>query len=83
MGVTDMVFLLVIGLCAGWLAGQITKGGSFGLANNLLVGVIGAIVGGVLFRLIGLKAYGLMGQLVTATVGSLVLLFLLKKFGKK
>ena len=53
------------------------------MANNLLVGVIGAIVGGVLFRLIGLKAYGLMGQLVTATVGALVLLFLLKKFGKK
>ena len=79
----EFLWFLLIGLAAGWLAGQITKGGSFGLANNLLVGVIGAIVGGVLFRLIGLKAYGLMGQLVTATVGSLVLLFLLKKFGKK
>ncbi len=78
----SIVYLLLIGLCAGWLAGQITKGGSFGIVNNLIVGVIGAILGGVLFSLIGLKAYGLVGQLVTATVGSLVLLYLLKKFGK-
>ena len=79
----SIVYLLLIGLCAGWLAGQITKGGSFGLVNNLIVGVIGAVLGGVLFRLIGLHAYGLVGQLVIATVGSLVLLYLLKKFGKK
>ena len=51
--------------------------------NNLIVGVIGAVLGGVLFRLIGLHAYGLVGQLVIATVGSLALLYLLKKFGKK
>ena len=79
----SIVYLLLIGLCAGWLAGQITKGGSFGLVNNLIVGVIGAVLGGVLFRLIGLHAYGLVGQLVIATVGALVLLYLLKKFGKK
>ena len=79
----SIVYLLLIGLCAGWLAGQITKGGSFGIVNNLIVGVIGAVLGGVLFRLIGLHAYGLVGQLVIATVGALVLLFLLKKFGKK
>ena len=78
-----IIYLLLVGLCAGWLAGQITKGGSFGLENNLIVGVIGAVLGGVLFRLIGLHAYGLVGQLVIATVGSLVLLYLLKKFGKK
>ena len=79
----SIVYLLLIGLCAGWLAGQITKGGSFGIVNNLIVGVIGAVLGGVLFRLIGLHAYGLVGQLVIATVGALVLLYLLKKFGKK
>ena len=78
----SIVYLLLIGLCAGWLAGQITKGGSFGIVNNLIVGVIGAVLGGVLFRLIGLHAYGLVGQLVIATVGALVLLYLMKKFGK-
>ena len=79
----EFLWFLLIGLAAGWLAGQITKGGSFGLVNNLIVGVIGAILGGVLFSLIGLKAYGLVGQLVTATVGALVLLFALKKLAKK
>ena len=79
----DMVYLLLIGLAAGWLSGQITKGGGFGLANNLLIGVIGAILGGALFTLLGLKAYGIVGRLVTAAVGSLVLLFLIKKFAKK
>ena len=83
MGIMDILYMMLIGLCAGWLAGQITKGGSLGVANNLIVGMIGAILGGVFFSLIGLKAYGLVGQLVTATVGSLLLLFLLKKFGNR
>lgn len=78
-----LLWFLLIGLAAGWLAGQITKGGSFGVVNNLIVGVIGAIIGGVLFPLVGLHAYGLIGQLIMATVGSLVLLFLLKKIAKK
>ena len=79
----EFLWFLLIGLAAGWLAGQITKGGSFGVVNNLIVGVIGAILGGWLFWLLGLKAFGLVGQLVTATVGALVLLFLLKKIAKK
>ena len=83
MGIGSLLTFCLIGLAAGWLAGQITKGGSFGVVNNLIVGVIGAILGGVLFSRIGLKAYGLVGQLVTATVGALVLLFLLKKIANK
>lgn len=79
----SFLWFLLIGLAAGWLSGQITKGSSFGLVNNLIVGVIGAILGGVLFSLLHLKAYGLIGELVTATVGALLLLFLLKKLAKK
>jgi uncharacterized membrane protein YeaQ/YmgE (transglycosylase-associated protein family) len=74
----DLVWFLLIGLCAGWLAGQLTKGGGFGLAGDLIVGVIGAILGGFLFRLVGLAATGLLGQLIMAVVGAVVLLFLLR-----
>ena len=71
----DLVWFLLIGLVAGWLAGKLTKGKGFGLAGNLAVGVIGAVIGGFVFRLIGLSAYGTCGSLIVATIGALVLLF--------
>ena len=60
-------WFLLIGLVAGWLAGQIMKGGGFGLIGDLVVGVIGALLGGFLFNLFGLHATGLLGNLVMAT----------------
>jgi uncharacterized membrane protein YeaQ/YmgE (transglycosylase-associated protein family) len=78
-GVTmEIVWFLIIGLIAGWLAGQFMKGGGFGLIGNLVVGVVGAVVGGFLFQLFGLSAYGLIGNLVVATVGAVVLLALIR-----
>jgi uncharacterized membrane protein YeaQ/YmgE (transglycosylase-associated protein family) len=74
----ELVWFLLIGLLAGWLAGQIMKGGGFGLLGDLVVGVIGALVGGWLFGLFGISAGGLLGALVTATVGAIVLLAILR-----
>lgn len=68
----------IIGLCAGWLAGQLTRGRGFGLPTNLIVGIIGAIVGGYLFGLFGLQSRSKLGNLVMATVGALVLLAILR-----
>lgn len=73
----EFLWFALIGVAAGWLAGQIWKGGSFGLIGNLIVGVVGAILGGWLFAQFGSGATSLIGQLVVATVGALVLLFLL------
>ena len=69
-----IVWFLLIGLAAGWLASQIMKGGSSSLITDLIMGVIGAILGGFLFGLLGLAATGLIGSLVTATVGAIVLI---------
>ena len=74
----DLLWFLLIGLAAGWLAGQIMKGGGFGLIGDLIVGVIGALLGGWLFGLLGIAAGGLIGALITATVGAIVLLFVLR-----
>lgn len=74
----SFVWFLLIGLAAGWLAGQLTRGGDFGLAGNLVVGVIGAVLGGFLFGLIGLRSTSLLGSLVTATAGAVALLFVLR-----
>lgn len=74
---TNLLWFLLIGLIAGWLAGQIMKGRGFGLVGNLIVGVLGALLGGLLFDALGLSAYGLPGSLVMAVVGAVVLLFLI------
>lgn len=64
---------------AGWLAGQIVKGGGYGIIGNLAVGVIGALLGGFLFSKLGVSAGGgLVGSLIVATVGAIVLLLLLR-----
>ena len=74
-----LIWFLLIGLIAGWLAGQITKGKGFGLLGDLIVGVIGALLGGFLFGLLGLASFNLLGSLVTATIGAIVFLFLMRK----
>jgi uncharacterized membrane protein YeaQ/YmgE (transglycosylase-associated protein family) len=73
----DIIWFLIIGIVAGWLAGKVMRGGGFGLVGDLVVGVIGALLGGFLFGMLGLSASGLIGSLVTATVGAIVFLFLI------
>ena len=82
MSVEALVLFLLVGLAAGWLSGLLVKGSGFGLTGNLIVGVIGAILGAFVFRLIGLTADGLLAQLICALVGALALTYLLR-FVKK
>lgn len=80
---TDLVWFLLIGLCAGWLAGQLTKGGGFGVVGDLIVGVIGAVLGGFLIRLLGFVPTGLLGALISATIGAVLLVVVLRKVGRR
>ena len=74
----DWLGFLVIGLSAGWLAGRLTKGG-FGVAGDLLAGVLGALLGGLFFRLLAPHPWGEMPEsLAGAAVGAVVLLLLLR-----
>ncbi len=79
----DPIYFLLIGLAAGWLAGMFMKGHSFGIVGNLGIGVIGAILGGFLFRLVGFVSLGLLADLICATVGAIVLLLILQKLNVK
>lgn len=74
----EIIWFLLIGLAAGWLAGMLVKGGGFGLIGDMIVGVIGALLGGFLFRLLGIVTTGLLGTLIMATVGAVVLIVLLR-----
>jgi uncharacterized membrane protein YeaQ/YmgE (transglycosylase-associated protein family) len=71
----DLIGFLLIGLIAGWIATNFMRGSGMGLVGNLVIGVIGAFVGGFLFRLVGFTAVGLIGHLITATLGAIVLLY--------
>ena len=82
MEIESLLAFLVVGAIAGWLAGKWMKGGGFGLFGNIVVGVIGAIIGGYVFSLVGIRADGILGAIVISTVGAGILLFivgLLKK----
>ena len=78
----QFLWFILIGIAAGWLAGQVMKGGGYGLVGDLIVGVIGGLLGGFLFGLLGISAGGLLGSLVTATVGAVVLIALLRVIKK-
>ena len=77
-----IVFLLLIGAMAGWLAGKIMRGRGLGLWANIAVGVLGAVIGGTLFRQLGIAMQGPIGQLLTATIGAVGLLWLAKLINK-
>jgi uncharacterized membrane protein YeaQ/YmgE (transglycosylase-associated protein family) len=75
----EFLWFILIGLAAGWLAGQLMKGGGFGIVGDIVVGVVGALLGGFLFSLLGVSAGGgLIGSLIVATIGACVLLFLVR-----
>ena len=75
----SLLWFLIVGLVAGWLAGVLVKGGGFGVVGDLVVGVIGAFLGGWLFSTLGASAGGgLLGSIIVATVGAIVLLFIVR-----
>jgi uncharacterized membrane protein YeaQ/YmgE (transglycosylase-associated protein family) len=82
MTVQSLILILLIGAAAGWLAGNIMKGRGFGAVGNIVVGIVGAFLGGFLFSLVGIKAGGIIGSLITATVGALVLLWVVNLIKK-
>lgn len=78
-----IVIWLVLGAVAGWLAGIIMKTGSGSVLRNIIVGIVGAFLGGILFSLLGLSAGGgLIGSIITAVIGAVALLFGLRLIGK-
>jgi uncharacterized membrane protein YeaQ/YmgE (transglycosylase-associated protein family) len=80
MEAQSLIVFLVIGLIAGWLAGKIMSGGGFGIIGDIVVGVIGAFIGGWLWGVLHLPAIGpwWLTAIISATIGACILLFLLR-----
>jgi uncharacterized membrane protein YeaQ/YmgE (transglycosylase-associated protein family) len=75
----SLIWFLIIGAIAGWLAGLVMKGRGFGLLGDIIVGIIGAFLGGWLFGRLGVSfGGGLAGSLIVAFLGAVLLLFLVR-----
>jgi uncharacterized membrane protein YeaQ/YmgE (transglycosylase-associated protein family) len=77
-----MLYFLLIGFLAGWLAGKIMRGRGFGVLGDILVGLVGAVLGGFILDLFGFARYGLLAQLITATLGAVLLIWIVRKIRK-
>jgi uncharacterized membrane protein YeaQ/YmgE (transglycosylase-associated protein family) len=73
-----LIWLLIIGVLAGWMAGHVTRGRGFGLLGDMVVGAIGAWLGGAILHVFGLYSFGFIGSLVTALIGAVILLTLIR-----
>jgi uncharacterized membrane protein YeaQ/YmgE (transglycosylase-associated protein family) len=71
---------IVIGLLAGWIAGQITRGQGFGCIVDIILGLVGAVIGGWLFTRLQIPAWGFWGSLAAATVGAVLLVAVARLF---
>lgn len=78
-----LLWWIIIGAVAGWLAGTLMRGGGFGFIVNVLVGIAGAVIGGWVFGLLGIAAGGIIGSLITALVGAVLLLWIISLFRRR
>ena len=74
-----LLWFIIIGALAGWLAGRFMKGHGFGLLGDIVVGIVGAFIGGYLFSAVGVNlGGGLIGSLIVAFIGAVILLFIVR-----
>ena len=75
----ELIIGIVTGILAGFIASKLQSGSGRGLLVNLFLGIIGSVIGGWLFALLGIQANGWIGTLVCAVVGALILLWFVSK----
>jgi uncharacterized membrane protein YeaQ/YmgE (transglycosylase-associated protein family) len=78
-----LLWIILVGLIAGWAAGKIMKGSGYGVPTDIALGIVGAIVGGFLVRLLGFEPMGgLISSIITATIGAMVLIAIARRIKK-
>jgi uncharacterized membrane protein YeaQ/YmgE (transglycosylase-associated protein family) len=77
----DYFWMILIGMIAGWLAGQFMTGKGFGVVGDIITGMAGALIGGLLFERTGLfPESSLIGNLLVATSGAIIFLYAIRAF---
>jgi len=73
-----LIAWLVVGLIAGFLAGRVMRGGGYGLVGDIVVGLVGAVLGGFLFGQLVVTEYGFAGSIVVAFLGACLLIWVVR-----
>jgi uncharacterized membrane protein YeaQ/YmgE (transglycosylase-associated protein family) len=77
-----LLVIIIVGLIAGWLAGEIVMGGGFGLIGDIAIGIVGALVGTWLLPQLGIHlGRGIVAAIIVATIGAVLLLFIVALIG--
>ncbi|MDR3460897.1 MAG: GlsB/YeaQ/YmgE family stress response membrane protein [Beijerinckiaceae bacterium] len=75
----SLLIIIIVGIVAGWLAGQLVAGGGFGLIGDLVLGIVGAFIGNWVLPRLGLHlGVGVVGLIINATIGAVLLLLVLR-----
>ncbi len=78
VSLTAVLWWLVVGLIAGFLASLVMRGGGYGIVGDIIVGLVGALIGGFLASLVGLGASGFVGTIIVAFIGACILIAILR-----
>jgi uncharacterized membrane protein YeaQ/YmgE (transglycosylase-associated protein family) len=76
----SVIAWLVIGLLAGWLAGKVSRGRGFGCIADILLGLVGAVLGGWIFMKLDILGHGFLYSLAAATIGAVILVAIARLF---
>lgn len=78
LSLSTVVWWLIVGLIAGFLASVVMRGGGYGIVGDIIVGIVGAFLGGFLASLVGLGASGFIGTVIIAFIGACILIAILR-----
>ncbi len=78
VSLSTVIWWLVVGLIAGFLASVVMRGGGYGIVGDIVIGIVGALLGGFLAGLLGIGASGFVGTIIIAFIGACILIAILR-----
>src|SRR5207237_9144746 len=78
VSLTAVIWWLLVGLIAGFLASVVMRGGGYGVVGDIIIGIVGALLGGFLAGLLGIGASGFVGTVIIAFIGACILIAILR-----
>ena len=76
---SGLIWAVVIGLIAGWLAGTVMKGRGYGVLMDIVLGIVGGVIGRFVFAMLGLSSWNVLGSIIVSFVGAVILIWLVRR----